>query len=84
CALVFQYFQTTAPEARNRVVNLKSCFIKGSISILDTYEPLELIRNQNPKLYESYFNFHMTSAGNAWTANYIQEKLNLKINSQLN
>jgi hypothetical protein len=75
CSILFQYFQTTAPEARERVLALNSCLKDTSLLVLDTYESLEELKVNSPKLYESFFDFHMTPKGNAWVANYIKEKI---------
>lgn len=76
CSILFQYFQATAPEARERVLTLNTCLKNTSLLVWDTYEPLEELKLKSPKLYDSFFDFHMTPKGNAWVTNYIKENIN--------
>ena len=76
CSILFQYFKTTVPEARNKVLALNSCIDKSSVKIWDTYQPLETVKANNPILYDSFFDFHMTPKGNAWVASYIKDRIN--------
>lgn len=78
CSVLFQYFHTTVPEAREKILDLTSCLKKLSVSTWDTYPVLEALKSSDRNLYDSFFDFHMTSRGNTWTANYIKENIELE------
>lgn len=75
CSVLLQYFHTTAPEAREQANLLSSCIKGTKLELWDTYKVLEQIKEKDLKRYDSFFDFHMTPAGNEWVANYISEKI---------
>ncbi len=78
CSLLFQYFHTTAPEAREQVIKLTPCIKNTEINLWDPYEALEEFKKNDLKRHETLFDFHMTPQGNAWMANYVLQKINHK------
>jgi len=75
CSVLVQYFHTTVVDARQKIIQLENCAQTTSLAFWDTFEPLEKIKRVTPKLYDSFFDFHMTPKGNAWTAHYIKQKM---------
>ena len=73
------------PPKKDQTKNLDFVLnqIKGKINIINLYNELENIRNEDPKLFSSFFlknNYHFSSLGNDFVAKSIYEKI--KNNSQ--
>ncbi len=66
--ILAQYRWIDKPTDAERLRNLIRCRLDPRITFCDTYDPLELIRKNDPPAYRLLYAGHMTSGGNAFIA----------------
>ncbi len=62
-------------KRRVRARDLLDCAKSNGLEVLDLYEPLLKIYQSDPDIYNSYFDRHMTAAGNRFVAEQIARYL---------
>lgn len=73
--VLIQYFDRNGSYFNPKVDFVKNYINKTNMEIIDLKEDLLALKKENPELYQSFFNFHMTYKGNFFVAKKLEEVL---------